>query len=101
MNIDDVNVHEITQLHQQFLLCNSDLNSRNNWFAKLNERPYSYGIVQPNSDLPIFYFKYSSFFNLIDFCLELKKLSNFLGETLRFDISLSKFWSEFIKKNQG
>lgn len=101
VHVNDFDMHKITQLHRQYLFCDSDLDSRNNWFAKLDERQFSHAFVQPNSNLPIFYFKYSSFFNLIDFYLELKKLTDFLGETLRFDISFYKFWNEFIKKNQG
>lgn len=101
MESTDFNVEEIKQMHRQFLLTNSDLESRNNWFAKLNERHFDHAFMQPKTNLPVFYFNYASFFNLLDFYLELKRLSKFLNETFTADDSLAQLWSEFILKNQG
>lgn len=101
INVKDFNAEQITELHKKFLLGSSNLDLRNNWFAKLNERQFEHASVQPNTNLPIYKFPYKSFFNLIDFCKELKKLSAFLGETFKFNGSLPILWNEFIKRNQG
>ena len=101
MNTDDFDINKIQQLHRSMLLADSDLQCRNNWFAKLNEGVFKDQLLPPTTDIPVHFFNYTSFFNLIDFCTELKKLARFLGETFTFDLLLSAYWTEFIEKNQG
>lgn len=95
------NVEEITNLHDSLLLADSDLHRRDNWFAKLNEGHVSNQINYPDTDIPVYFFNYKSFFNLVEFCGELKNLAKFLGETFKFDSSLAEYWTDFINKNQG
>jgi hypothetical protein len=101
INVADYDVKEIIAFHQKFLDTNSELESRNNWFAKLNERHFEQTEIRPKTNLPVYYFDYGSFFNLNTLCDELKKTADFLENTFRFDESLSHLWSEFIAKNQG
>lgn len=101
VSVEDFDVQQIIDLHKNLLLHDSNLGLRNNWFAKLSERHFEHPSKQPNTNLPIYKFPYKSFFNLIDFCKELKKLSKFLDETFKFDSSLVALWNEFINRNQG
>jgi hypothetical protein len=97
----DFNVDDITAFHRSFLFAGSDLELRNNWFAKLNERHFDHTLMTPNTNLPIYNFDYKCFFNFWDFCQELKNTSRFLNETFKFDQSLCLLWDEFISRNQG
>jgi hypothetical protein len=101
MLVDETNLDKITQLHDSMLAANSDLERRNNWFAKLNERYFKDQLNSPVTDIPVYFFNYKSFFSLIEFCSELKNLAKFLGETFRFDPVLAEYWTDFINKNQG
>lgn len=102
VNVHDFNVEEIKATHRSFLTNgDTDLDFRNNWFAKLNERHFDHASTRPNTQLPVYNFNYRSFFELSDFCTELRKTGHFLQETFKFDHTLGTLWQEFINRNQG
>ena len=102
VNVDDFNVDEIIATQKNFLITgNTDLDFRNNWFAKLNERLFEDASTRPDTQLPVYNFDYKSFFDLGDFCIELQKTAHFLQETFKFDHTLAKLWQEFMDLNQG
>lgn len=97
----DVNVNEIMQMHEQFLLEDRNIDRRNNWFSKLCDSKFEHARIKPSTNFPVYNFDFSSFFHLTDFCNEMKRLSKFLNVTFKFDMSLSELWKEFINCNQG
>jgi hypothetical protein len=102
VNVDDFDADQIIATHTQFLATgNTDLDYRNNWFAKLNERHFDHAERRPNTQLPVYNFDYKSFFDLNNFCTELQKTAHFLEETFKFDCTLSELWQEFMDLNQG
>jgi len=102
VNVADFDVNAITAIHKQFLITgNTDLDFRNNWFAKLNERHFDHASMQPDTQLPLYNFDYKSFFDLSNFCMELQKTAHFLQETFKFDYTLAELWQKFINLNQG
>jgi len=102
INVDDFDVDAITATHKRFLITgNTDLDFRNNWFAKLNERHFDHASMRPDTQLPVYNFDYKSFFDLNNFCMEIQKTAHFLQETFKFDYTLAELWQEFINLNQG
>lgn len=102
MDVSDFNVDKIIALHKSFLTTgNTDLDFRNNWFAKLDQRFFEHASAHPTTQLPVYNFDYGSFFELSNFCTELKKTAHFLQETFKFDHTLGKLWQEFMARNQG
>lgn len=97
----DIGVEEITEWHKAMMSYESDFDLKNNWYTKLMEHHFEYAEVQPKTNLPVYRFKYKSFFNMYEFLLELKNTANFLEQTFKFDQSLIKLWKEFIERNQG
>ena len=102
INVDDFNINEITKTHQELMgPGSSSAEFKCNWYAKLMERHFSATEKQHTTDLPIFEFDYSSFFELDRFLLEIKKTARFLDHTFSYDDSLAKLWVEFMDRNQG
>lgn len=102
VNVDDFDVNAIIAGQKELLITgNTDLDFRNNWFAKLSERHFEDASTRPNTQLPVYNFDYKSFFNLNEFCIELQKTAHFLQETFKFDYTLAELWQEFINLNQG
>jgi hypothetical protein len=103
MQATDFNVDIIKKLHENLMvsLANTDKGFRNNWYTKLVERHFAQTEKQQATELPVFNFDYASFFDLNKFLSELKKTADFLNQSLRFDISLTELWQEFIERNQG
>lgn len=97
----DFDGEQIKRLHQSFMGAGNDLELRNNWFAKLNERHFEHAATRPVTVLPTYNFDYRSFFDLTSFCAELQKTARFLEKTFKFDSSLPCLWQEFIDRNQG
>ena len=102
INVDDFNVNETTKMHTSLMgNLTNPTELKCNWYNKLMERHFEHASKVPLSDLPIFYFDYSSFFELDRFLLELKKIAKFLNYTFSYDESLAKLWFKFIDINQG
>lgn len=101
MTVEDFNVEEIKQLHQDMMFGGSDQDLKNDWYTKLIEHHFDLAGRQPQSELPVFRFRYRSFFCLYDFLLELKTVADFLEHTCKFDQSLVALWQDFIHRNQG
>lgn len=102
--IDDVNAENIKKLQLDFMSSNgtSELELRQNWYAKLKEyHNEKISLTKKETDLPVFDFDYESFFSLSDFLEELDKTASFLSMTLKFDLELVKLWQQFIDKNLG
>ena len=100
-SVEDFNVDEIKQLHQSMMFSGTDSDLRNDWYTKLMEHHFDHADQHPRTDLPVFRFRYRSFFSLYDFLLELKAVADFLEHTFRFDQSLVALWQEFMDRNQG
>jgi len=102
VNVDDFNIEEIIATQKSFLTTgDTDLDFRNNWFAKLNERFFQHASTRPNTQLPVYNFDFRSFFDLSKFCIELQKTAHFLQETFKFDHTLAELWQKFMRLNQG
>jgi hypothetical protein len=102
VGVDNFNVDEIIATHtSQLMTGDTDLDFRNNWFTKLNERHFEYISARPNTQLPVYNFDYKSFFELSDFCTELQNTAHFLQETFKFDQTLAELWQKFMTLNQG
>lgn len=101
ITVEDFNVDEIKQLHQSMMFSGTDSDLKNNWYNKLMEHHFDHADQQPSTHLPVFRFRYQSFFRLYDFLLELKAVADFLEHTFRFDHSLVPLWQDFIARNQG
>lgn len=101
-NKADFNVDIIKSVHEKNLAEGSNLDLRNNWYSKLNERLFvERTLMKPQTTLPVYDFDYKSFFDLNNFCVELQKTAHFLEETFKFDTSLADLWHEFMQRNQG
>ena len=99
-NDDDADL--IIAFHTQLMgNLSNDQDLRNNWFAKLNERHFFETEKKAQSDIPVFDFNFGSFFDLTHFLYELRRVSNYLEMTFKFDVSLVKLWNEFMDRNQG
>jgi hypothetical protein len=104
VSVDDFNFKEILSVHENTMALNnsnSDIDFRKDWFSKLTERHFELTDCRPVTELPVFDFDYSTFFNLPDFCNELKRTSKFLNSTFLFDESLVDLWYDFKQRNQG
>lgn len=101
VNAQDFNIKEITQLQESLMFAGSDHEFKNNWYSKLMEHRFEHADKQPSAVLPMYRFKYSSFFDLYKFLLELRNTADFLEHTFSFDPSLILLWTEFIDRNQG
>lgn len=101
INTQDFNIKEITQLQESFMFAGSDHDLKNNWYSKLIEHRFEHAHAQPSGVLPVYRFKYKSFFDLYEFLLELSTTADFLEHTFNFDTSLVELWKEFIDRNQG
>jgi hypothetical protein len=101
ISVEDFNVDEIKQFHQSMMFSGSDQELKNNWYTKLIEHHFEDAKQRPNTGLPVFSFRYKSFFRLYDFLRELKAVADFLEHTFRFDHSLVTLWKDFIDRNQG
>lgn len=101
IGVEDFNVEEVKQLQQGMMFNGSDSDLKNNWYNKLMEHHFDHAARQPCTDLPVFRFRYQSFFRLYDFLAELKAVADFLEHTFRFDQSLVTLWQDFIARNQG
>jgi hypothetical protein len=104
VNSDDFNAKDIQKYHLDVMF---DKNAnpkdlRNNWFNKLEEfHNKKITSLKHKTNLPTFDFDYRSFFNLLDFILELERSASFLSMTLKFDNTLVKLWKEFMRLNLG
>jgi hypothetical protein len=83
------------------MFAGSDQDLKNNWCNKLIEHHFDHAERQPETHLPVYRFRYKSFFDLYNFLLELKNTADFLEHTFNFDQSLPELWKEFINRNQG
>jgi hypothetical protein len=103
VNESDFNAEIIQRLQTSMMLADgaTDRALRNNWYTKLTERHFGPSETLPITNLPVFDFDYSSFFDLSQFLLELKQTANFLDNTFNFDQSLVDLWHDFINRNQG
>jgi hypothetical protein len=103
VNGTEVNIHEITQLHQDAMFdADQTLQSlRNNWYTKLQERHFEQTKLKNNTNLPVFDFKYSSFFSLAAFIEHLQQLADFLNFTFVYNQSFVELYQKFIEVNQG
>jgi hypothetical protein len=92
----------IIQFHTQLMGdMVTDLDSRNNWFAKLHERHFDKTAKQAHSNVPVLEFDFGSFFDLTKFLTELQQTAMYLEMTFKFDHSLVELWNKFMEKNQG
>lgn len=101
IQVIDYNLEKIKAYHEEFMSAGSELEMRNNWFAKLSERHFAQTKIKPTTHLSVYHFDYRSFFSLEQFCAELKNTAKFLEQTFKFDTSLGLLWTEFINRNQG
>ena len=102
VNVDDFETNEIISAHTSLMTTgNTDLDRRNDWFTKLSERHFEHASARPNTQLPVYNFDYTSFFDITDFCTELQKTAHFLNKTFKYDHSFGTLWQEFININQG
>ena len=102
LRVKDFNVEDINKLHIDFILNdNPPVDLKNNWYNKLIERHFDLCYKKKDADLPTYNFDYTTFFNLGEFLLELRKVSNFLNRTFVFDQSIVELWRKFIDLNQG
>lgn len=103
VSVEDFNFKEILAVHESTMAqgSRSDIDFRKDWFSKLTERHFELTDKIPVTELPVFDFDYSSFFDLPSFCNELKRTSKFLNSTFLFDQSLVDLWNDFIQRNQG
>jgi len=98
----DVDADLIIAFHTQLMGNSStDQDLRNNWFTKLNEGHFFETEKKAQSNVPVFNFNFGSFFDLTHFLYELRRVSNYLETTFKFDVSLVKLWNEFMDRNQG
>jgi hypothetical protein len=74
---------------------------KENIYSKLMERTHFQPGNVEHSGKEVFNFDFGSFFNLIDFLLELQRLSQFLNQMLIVPQELIADWYTFTKKNQG
>lgn len=103
VSVEDFNLKEILAVHENTMAqgSRSDIDFRKDWFSKLTDRQPGHTDKIPMTELPVFDFDYSTFFDLPGFCNELKRTSKFLNSTFLFDQSLVDLWNDFIQRNQG
>jgi hypothetical protein len=98
----DIDAELIIAFHTQLMGDTiTDLDLRNNWFAKLHERHFDAAAKQAHSNVPVFEFDFESFFDLTKFLTALQQTAGYLEMTFKFDHSLVEIWNEFMEKNQG
>jgi hypothetical protein len=74
---------------------------RENWYTKLLENHLVKGAVLKQTNIPVFEFDVSSFFDLSDFIEELSRCADFLNMKLHFNSDLVDLHTKFLHKNQG
>lgn len=81
----------------------NNVEHRNNWYSKFNERKTyaNYYTNFPEIPNPVFYFDFESFFSFREFCQQLEQVAVFLNQTFYPNVSLYNLWAEFIAYNQG
>jgi hypothetical protein len=99
----DVNINQIHQLHIDAMFDSDQTiqSLRNNWYTKLQERHFKQTELKNNTALPVFDFKYSSFFSLQSFIEQLQCLADFLHFTFKYNQSFVELYQKFIEVNQG
>lgn len=102
VRVSDIDGDLIVEFHTQLIGNNAtDIDLRNNWFAKLNERHFAEFEKRAESNVPVFDFDFGSFFSLNEFLQELERTATYLDMTVKFDLSLVELYNEFIVRNQG
>jgi len=103
INATDFNVAEILAVHESIMAQdgNTEVDFRRNWCTKLTDRHFAVTERRPATNLPVLDFDFAAFFDLPNFCNELKRTSKFLNATFLFDESLIYLWQDFMQRNQG
>jgi hypothetical protein len=105
VNANDLDPTFILDWHTNIIFKDSNTQEtgvlKENIYSKLMERTHFQpsNIEHPGKE--IFNFDFGSFFNLVDFLLELQRLSQFLNQMLIVPQELIADWYTFTKKNQG
>jgi len=94
----------IQKLHYDLMDSSDELGARGDWFHKLQHRDS--GLlkstdIEYSSELPVYIFNYSSFFDITEFFTELQNISVFLDDTFIPNQELTDLYYEFIKNNDG
>jgi hypothetical protein len=97
----DFNIKEVKKFQESMMFFGPDAELKNNWYSKLIERHFDLTEKMPDTQLPIFYFDFGTFFSLDRFLAEVNRTAHFLEHTFQFDSSLVSLWHEFIDRNQG
>jgi len=100
-NVEKSTPEDILAFHIKNLEANSERDMRNRLYTKLYKRYFDELGSKRETALPTYEFDFGAFFSLGKFVAELRKVAEFLGETLTFNQSLVADWEKFIEVNQG